>query len=548
LDRQNPATEVAAPFSLGALIGFRLVIVMVLLFVAGYLGAIEAFGPESSRSIFALISVAFGLNLVYAVLLGLASSRLQAWVQMVGDLAVVTGFVYLTGSDRTGFVILYPVVVLCGSVLVGRGFTLAWLATLMYGGLLYFVREGRIPPEGLSDFAFGPARTVINSIILMALSSLMVAVLGRGVTRSLQRAGTSLDEAAGRVASLQELNRLIVENITSGLLLTDAHDRVAFVNDIGKQILGVVGERARGRRPADLLGTDRVNPSTSPRQPAAGGETRFEVDLADQGGDVRTLGVSIVDLGQVATRGRLFVFRDLTEIRRLEEQARLNEKLAAVGGVAAQMAHEIRNPLGAISAASKLLSEGTLENPQDRDLLRIIVSETTRLGHTVNSFLRDLGSSVGENLSCDAAQCIADATRLLELSPERSPSHLIDFDYQGGPVEVKIAAQELSQVFWNLARNGLEAMPHGGRLSIRLSSTEETARLEIEDEGEGFDQERLRTLFEPLKTTKTMGTGLGLAIAHRIVRQRGGDFSIRSVRGKGALATIVLVRAPSQAA
>src|SRR6186713_306071 len=181
-----------APFSLGALIGFRLVIVTVLLFVAGYLEAVQQEGAFSTP-IFVLISVTYALNVVYAVLIGLAPYRVQAMAQILGDLVVVTGFVYLTGVDRTGFSILYPISVLCGSVLLGRGFLFATVANALFASILLLVRADVLADEAIGLIAHGNFRNLAGAIVGMLLSTFSVAALGQFLTRALKRAGESLD-------------------------------------------------------------------------------------------------------------------------------------------------------------------------------------------------------------------------------------------------------------------------------------------------------------------------------------------------------------------
>lgn len=528
---RDAASRKEPPFSLGALIGFRLVIVTVLLFVAGYLGAIQDPDAEPNRAIFALISAAFGLNLIYAILLGLASYRVQAWSQVLGDLVVVSAFVYLTGDDRAGFIVLYPIVVLYGAIILGRGFSLAAIATLLYASMILLARFQKIPGYGLAVLASGPPRGMANAIALMALSVLVVAGLGEGVSRSLARAGQSLDEAAGRFANLQELNRIIVESIQTGLVLTDAADRVVFVNALGATTLGVEPGAAVNRRPVEIFGTDRVDPGPGPRE--VGQELRIEVERPRENG-VQILGMSIVNLGGDLRDGRLFAFRDMTEVRRLEEQARLNEKLAAVGGMAAQMAHEIRNPLGAISAAAKLMAGTQGEDREDAQLLGIIARESQRLSSTVDAYLRGLRSAENTDAVCDLVVSVRETARLLQMGPEASDRHALRVETALDSVKVKISADELSQVLWNLGRNALEAMPQGGVVTLRISVADGFAVTDVEDQGQGFDQRRLKRLFEPLQTTKASGTGLGLAIAHRVVRQRGGELSVNSSVGRGA--------------
>ncbi len=519
------------------MIGFRLVIVTVLLFVAGYLEAVQE--GTLPGPIFRLISATFASNVVYAILLGLAPYRVQATVQILGDLLVVTGFVYLTGVDSTGFAILYPISVLCGSVLLGRGHVFALIANILFAGSIGLVRLGWIPPEGLQVIATGPLRNLLTPIIGMFLLCFSVSALGQFLARSLMKAGQSLDQAVGEVASLQDLNRLIVENIQSGLILVDRDDRITFTNEIGAEILGVGSADLLTMTVQEAFKSQQVSRESLSPPATWARETRLELDYVCPGGEARVLGFSISELASQG-ESRLFSFRDLTEVRRLEQQARLNEKLAAVGGMAAQLAHEIRNPLGAITAAAKLMAENPGAVQDQSDLLRIIASESDRLAGTVTSFLRGVRVADTDEVACDVTAVLQDAVRLLEVSPERQPHHAIVLETPSAPLRARISAPELTQVVWNLSRNALEAMPGPGSLTIRISREGETAIVRFIDQGKGLDGARLRTLFEPLQTTKALGTGLGLAIAHRIVRQRGGDLSVVSEAGKGTEARIVL--------
>ena len=535
---QDHASSREEPFSLGAMIGFRLVIVTVLLFVAGYLEAVQ----EGTLPVptFLLISATFALNVVYAILLGLAPYRVQAMAQILGDLLVVTGFVYLTGADRTGFSILYPIAVLCGSVLLGRGFFFATVANVLFASILLLVRAGMLSDQAVGQIAHGTLRGLFGALVGMLLSTFPVAALGQFLTKALKRAGESLDAAAGEVATLQDFNRLVVENIHSGLLVTDNSDRVSFANESAAEMLGLRRESLHNRSVGELFNSAELRNRAEPNS-----ETTLELEHVRGDGDLRTLGLWISELSGASPGGRLLVIRDLTEVRRLEAQAFLNEKLAVAGSTAAQLAHEIRNPLGAISAATKLLSEGAIADDQ-RSLLRIISKEADRLAATVTSYLRDIKSQ-NPIVYCDLNAVLSDAVRLIGISPERRPEHTISFEPYQGPLRVAIAEDELMQVLWNLARNGLEAMPHGGCLSFSIRSFPGSAEIEVADEGHGIERRRLAQLFEPLRTSKAMGTGLGLAIAHRLVRARGGDLLISSEPARGTRVRVrLLVEEPAR--
>jgi two-component system sensor histidine kinase PilS (NtrC family) len=527
--------------SLGALIGFRLVIVAVLLFVAGYL---EAFEDTWLRPpVFRLISATFGLIVLYAIMLGTASYAAQATTQIIGDILVITGFVYLTGAHQAGFIALYPIVVLCGTVALGRGYVFAGIVTLLYSGVLLLIRAELIAPEGLRSVALGPLRPLLNSILILSIVCAAVAALGMYLARSLERVGAQLDQASGRLSDLEDLNRVIVENIQGGVVLTDANQQIVFANRTGMELLGL---RYEGGAPRSAQESERVSQIVDLVNQARHtvGESAREIQFLDKDGVVRTVGMTISPLSSPALDGgSLILFRDLTEMRLLEVHARTNERLAAVGGVAAHLAHEIRNPLGAITTAARLLAEDTTTEDDRKNLTLIIRTESNRLNRTLTETLNGLREGPPAPAQVALEDAVSDFVKILRLSPEKGPQHTIELIIASGTHAAAMSAEEVKQVLWNLAKNALEAMPGGGQLSIAVATDGDNSVIELTDEGSGMDPRRLTDLFEPLQTTKTLGTGLGLAIAHRMIRRRGGDLSIRSRPGAGTAVRVSLPKA-----
>jgi two-component system sensor histidine kinase PilS (NtrC family) len=514
---------------LKTLMAVRLVMVTTLLLVAAYSEAIsDTLLPFSP--FFALIGATYALTVVHALLLRFFPRRLEllVYVQVVGDLVIITGLVYLTGGSRAGFTLLYPIAVLAGGTLLtrrGAGLTLAGLATVFYAGLLWLVRAGRLPPQGLIDIPDLSLRSVMYSIFVTSVACATVAVIGSYLASSLRSASEELEERTGQVADLQQLTQAIVSSIHSGLITADAGGRILFVNQYGRTILG--------RGPAELLGKsvrEVFGPQLATLRTA---EDLARIDVAYQRGhdDELELGISVSPLA-TTEGGHLLVFQDLTEIKRLESEVRAKEKLAAVGEMAAQLAHEIRNPLGSISGSAQvLMSESSISSEQAR-LLDIIRRESKRLSDSLNSFLSQ-SRPVAPSVALDLKDVVAEAVTLLRNSPEVKPEHAIDFEADAGPHICLADRYQISQVFWNLSRNALEAMPDGGRLTIRLRRREDEVVLSVRDEGRGLDREAQRRIFEPFRSGGGSGTGLGLAIVYRIVREHRGDISVKSAPSRG---------------
>ena len=517
---------------------FRVVMVTTLLFIATYVEAVSE-TLFARNPVYTVIGATNALTVVHALALRFRPSRpALAHVQVVGDLLIITALVHLAGGVRTGFLLLYPLSVLSATMLVPRraAVALAGVATALYAALLLAVREGLLPSsQGLADVLDQPPRTLLYAVFVLGVACATVAVLGSYLAESLQRAGKELREAASEVADLKELNQVIVNSIQSGLMTTDAGGRILYVNRFGESILGRPSSGLRGSAVRGVLGSPLLGPAELGPRAASRALTRLEISYPHPDGRRLDLGVSVTPLApqEASPGGYLLVFQDLTEIRRLEEEVRTKEKLAAVGEMAAQLAHEIRNPLGSIrGSAQVLMSEPELGEEQGR-LLSIISRESKRLSDTLNRFLYQARSPARPHGPVDLRPVVEEAVTLLRNGAEVGPNHEVRFEADEGPHVCLADPDQIAQVFWNLARNGLEAMPDGGRLEVALRRVASDVVLTVSDQGRGMARDEQRRLFEPLPGSTRLGSGLGLAIVFQIVRQHGGDITVRSAADQG---------------
>jgi two-component system sensor histidine kinase PilS (NtrC family) len=525
--------------------------VTTLLFVATYVESV-------SETLVAVNPVYFVVGATYALTVGhgLALRFVRpltalAYAQVVGDLVVITALVYLTSGTRSGFLLLYPMAVLAATVLVPRhgALWLAGLATALYAGLMLAVRSGLLWHPALSDLRSSPIGAVAYPIFVLGVVCATIALLGSYLSDSLRHTGRQLMEATEEVADLRELNQLIVDSIQSGLITTDGDGRVLHANAFGQRMLGRPAAALRGSGLRDLFRSPLLGPAEL--RARAGDRTlaRLELTYSHPQGRNLDLGVSVTPLAsQAAGAGYLVVFQDLTEIRRLEDEVRTKEKLAAVGEMAAQLAHEIRNPLGSIrGSAQVLMSEPALGDEQAR-LLEIISRESKRLSDTLNRFLYQVRAPARRHEAVDLRPVVESAVTLLRNASELSPGHAVAFECDDGPHVCMADPDQIAQVFWNLARNALEAMPGGGRLDVLLRRSGGDVVLTVRDEGRGLGRDEQRRMFEPFQGANAGGGGLGLAIVFRIVREHGGDISVRSAPSAGTQFDVRLPVVPAPAA
>jgi two-component system sensor histidine kinase PilS (NtrC family) len=440
----------------------------------------------------------------------------------------------VAGGVRAGFMLLYPIPALAGSAILGRrgSVVLAGIATLLYAATLWAVRADLVPAQGLADVPHLPARVVLYSIFVTGVGCLTVALIGSYLSEGLRHAGVRLQEAAGEVADLRELNQLIVSSIQSGLMTTDDFHHILFVTRFGETILGQAAAALRGRRLGELFATTLLEPQPQTSRHTL---TRLEMPYRRPNGDTLDLGISMTPLASALRGGggHLLVFQDLTEVKRLEEEVRTKEKLAAVGEMAAHLAHEIRNPLGSISGSAQVLMGGGDVSPEQAHLLGIMVRESRRLSDALNRFLFQARTVPRPRSAVDLRPLLTEAVSLLKNGPEVGDQNVVELDAEEGPHMCLADPDQITQVFWNLARNGLEAMPGGGHLSLRLRRQRDEIVLTVKDQGRGMGRLEQQRMFEPFRSSTPMGTGLGLAIVYRIVREHGGDITVRSAPSQG---------------
>jgi two-component system sensor histidine kinase PilS (NtrC family) len=246
--------------------------------------------------------------------------------------------------------------------------------------------------------------------------------------------------------------------------------------------------------------------------------------------------------------GAILTFQDVTEARRAEREARVQQRLAAVGEMAAGIAHEIRNPLASMSGSIQILRQELPLTEEQGQLLDIVIRESERLNDTIRSFLSYARPERKAMTHMDVRQIVTDTATLLQNSAERLEFHRIAVDVPAEPVLFQADEAQLRQIVWNLATNGLRAMPQGGQLTLSVAVPTASAPemvIAVSDEGVGIAPEELEGIFQPFRGGFSGGTGLGLSIVQRIVSDYSGEVRVTSARGAG---TTVHVRFPVGAA
>ncbi|HEY7817904.1 MAG TPA: ATP-binding protein, partial [Vicinamibacteria bacterium] len=457
----------------------------------------------------------------------------------------VTGIVHSTGGIESNFSFLYLISIISASIILfGRGgLVAATVASVLYGALVQALYLGAIRPyhsEALPPVPL-PSQVVAYTVFLNVFAFYSVALLTSYLSESLRLAGRKLEEASDSLADLEVFNRIIIDSITSGLMTTDVDGRINFFNRAAAGILVVDAQQAMGQDVRSLLG-EKEDFLERLREKLAGKRfLRMEGAYLNRRGEELYLGMSVSHLlfeGEEKS-GFLFIFQDLTEIRRLEREVRLKENLATMGEMAAGMAHEIRNPLASISGSVQVLAEAEGLTEEQRRLMDIIVRESERLSGTLTEFLAYARPPRFEPAQIDLRQVLEETATLLGNSSELLPEHQIALDLPETPVRLFADPNQMKQITWNLARTALQAMPDGGRLQMSVARNGSGGVvMTFRDQGIGISGGEVHKVFEPFSGSFKRGSGLGLAIVYRIVKDYNGMIQVDSVANKGTVISV----------
>jgi len=476
--------------------------------------------------------------------------RLQAYAQIIGDMLFLTGLVYYSGGLLSPFYFLYIIPIITASITLYRKGSLivAALSGILYGGLVDLMYYGLIPFYGeqrniAQDVSVG---VIYYNIFSSLFGFFAAALLSSYLSENLKRTGAQLEVKLGDLEELQHIHRAIVDNMASGLISTRLAGSITTINVAGCGILRCDAASVVGRSlteiwqgPTDFF--DRLYAELRERR-----VVRFEREVAARDGDTVVLGVttSLLRDRDGEPDGFIFNFQDLTEIRRLEQAVRIKDRLAAVGEMAAGIAHEIRNPLASISGSLQVLGEELALSGEQEYLMDIVMRESGRLNRTLQDFLDYARPSRLSMEEIDLVAIARETIALMANSPEFSPEHRISL-VAASAAPFTADRRQWSQVFWNLINNGIKAMPLGGTLTVQISRSENGSyRLLFSDQGVGMSEEEAQRASEPFFSGFKRGTGLGMAIVQRIVKDYDGRLEIRSQKGAGTDIEVVVPLRP----
>jgi two-component system sensor histidine kinase PilS (NtrC family) len=530
---------------LAVLIAVRLVVATVLL---GSAVVVQLRAPDATS----INPFFFLIGLTYVVSLGsIGSLRLVErfpWltdVHFATDALLVSAAVFLTGGVQSLFTILYMLPIVAASSMQSRrgGLQVAGLSTILLVGVVlaqYLHAYGYLDLRRISSGTELPPMQIAQyTVALNAFGLFGVALLSGSLAERVRLGEVQLEQATEEIADLQAFNQYVLDNLVSGLATADAENKLITFNRSAMLITARSGPLPIGEPAAAVLQLPAAFAASISHDLARVRSMR--VDYVYQHADGRMMDVGLAVAGLPlpnGSRGYIYTFQDVTDVKRFEQNARLQQRLAAVGEMAAGIAHEIRNPLASMSGSMQMLKQELPLSTDQAQLMDIVLKESERLNTTIKSFLAYARPQRFSLQKLDLRSLVHETAMLLRNSTDIADTHRIEVEQSETPVMIDADEAQIRQIIWNLATNGLRAMPDGG--TLRLFAVHEVAGsdlavLRVEDEGVGIAPEEVDTIFQPFRGSFGKGTGLGLAIVHRIVTDYEGRIEVRPRPGGGTI-------------
>lgn len=351
-----------------------------------------------------------------------------------------------------------------------------------------------------------------------------------------------LKGSQSRLRRVEAFRDILISSLPVGLIATDNQGQIILFNRFSQEMTGLSEETVLGGTPAILTGFPELQEIFDFHGEQREVPEQREVQLLSGTGVSHTVQLSRLAIIDKDDRyvGTLLMMQDLSQLKRLEKDLRKSERLAALGKMAAGVAHELRNPLSSIKGLALLLQSKFGGGGKDRETATILVQEVERLNRSISELLNYARPQRLQKEDVDLKGLLEKAGSLIRIDAEATGVE-VSVDLPAELPLIQADEDKLKQVFLNLFLNAIQAMADGGELTISAARDGSKIRVQVTDTGCGISPEDLPRVFDPYFTTKPDGTGLGMAMSSKIIEEHGGQITLDSKEGQG---TSVIVEIP----
>jgi two-component system sensor histidine kinase PilS (NtrC family) len=454
------------------------------------------------------------------------------------------------GNTQIDYSLFYTLIIIYSVIFIGRkgGLIVASAASIFYGLILDLEFYKLIPSVSFIKYEYEiNAADALTNVMVHIVSFYILALLVSFAVEQEKKAIVLLKEKESAFNQLDLLFRSIIESVDTGVMTIDLNGRIKTFNRAAEEITGFRFNVIKN----DLL--ENIIPEFMPlfekKDLPESLRNRMDVKINGGMGNNIHLGCSISSLSSVKDRnekqiGHIIIFQDLTEIKQMEEKLEKSRKMALIGEMAAGLAHEMRNPLAAISGSIELLLKGLEFKGTNRRLMGIILRGTDQLENLVRDFLSLARPVPASRKLVDINEVIEEVLEQIKVC--KSWTNKIEIiKVFSENAKAYANKEQVRQIINNLVLNAVQAMEEGGVLSFetKLDELDENklyAKIKVSDTGCGIKETDLNKIFETFFTNKEKGIGLGLPIVNHIVEGYNGKIKIESVKNQGTICSVWL--------
>ncbi|MFA5322542.1 MAG: ATP-binding protein [Smithella sp.] len=495
-----------------------------------------------------IAAVIYLFSAIYALLYKFrVNFILNIYLQITLDILAVTFLIFMFGNTQIDYSLLYTLVIIYSAIFLGRrgGMLVASVSSIFYGLFLNLEFYKLMPSWSVIKYDYNlNTADALTNLIVRITSFYLLAFLASFIIEQEKKTSSLLEEKESEFNQLDLLFRSIVESVYTGVMTANLNNTIKTFNNAAEEITGFSRERVQGLGVGDVfpeflqfMNKETINEQTT---------TRIEITIKGKKGNNINLGLSVSPLKGKSEKqiGNILIFQDITKIKQMEKALEKSRNMALIGEMAAGWAHEVRNPLAAITGSIEILQQGLELEGINKRLMEIVLRSKDQLENFVRNFLLLARSVPSSREPVDINEVVVEILENLRLSKEWDDKIKINnmFSENAGVFANK---EQVRQIINNLMSNAIEAMEEGGLLSIetkqiQLNDKKKYAEVIISDTGCGIKEDDLNKIFEPFFTKKERGTGLGLAIVNHIVEGYKGKIEIESEAGKGTTCRVLL--------
>jgi two-component system sensor histidine kinase PilS (NtrC family) len=495
-----------------------------------------------------IVAVIYLASVVYVLLFKFrVNLKFNIYIQTVIDLVAVTFLIFMFGSTQIDYSLLYTLVIIYSAIFLGRkgGLLIASVSSILYGLFINLEFYNLMPSHHFFEFEYEiNAADALTNLIVRITSFYFLAFLASFIVEQEKKTSNLLEEKESEFNQLDLLFRSIVESVYTGVMTVDLNNVIKTFNTAAEEITGFSRGKVQG------VNLNDVFPEFLPflRREIIEGQSkkRIEIEIRNKKREKISLGLSASPLRGKSEKqiGNILIFQDITKIKEMETALEKSKNLALIGEMAAGWAHEVRNPLAAITGSIELLRDGLELEGTNKRLMDIVLRGKDQLEGFVSNFLLLARSVPASREFVDINEIVEHVLEEIKMNKEYSEKIVVKKVFSRKAVAFA-NKEQVRQIIVNIVMNSLQAMEEEGILSIAtkqviLDDGKNYAEIKISDTGCGISDEDFNKIFEPFFTKKGKGIGLGLAIVSHILEGYQGSIKMESEAGKGTVCRVFL--------